>query len=551
MTADLIIDNARILTMDSARPRAEALAVRGDRIAAIGTSAEIAALRTADTAVIDAGGATVLPGFVESHIHLFSGGVMLSNLALGHLSGFDAIRAAVQAFAHANPDAPIIIGENAAFTMFGDGIAIDRHLLDRVMADRPLAFYCADHHNMWVNTRALEVAGLLHGRELSPGNQVVMAADGIATGELREFEAIEPILRLAPTGGRDLLGALAREPESVSSAERAVDLAILRRALNYCASFGITSFHNMDGNEYQLDLLGEIDAAEGLPVRARVPFRYVPGMKISDLSAAAAQRERYRSGRLRSDFVKIFMDGVIEASTGFLLEDYTGLPGHRGVAYFDDEEFAAICVEADRLGLQIAVHAIGDGAIRRTLDGYEAARRANGPRDSRHRVEHVEVVDPADIGRFAELGVICSMQPLHAPGDGRTLEPFLTYLGKDRLTHAWAWQTLHRTGARMAFSSDWSVVPLDPLLGIQAAVTRKPILPGAADEKVSLHDAIAGYTSGGAYCEFAETEKGILRSGALADIAILSGDIETVPEDEIAALTVRRTICGGVTTYEA
>ena len=243
------------------------------------------------------------------------------------------------------------------------------------------------------------------------------------------------------------------------------------------------------------------------------------------------------------------MDGVIEASTGFLIEDYNGLPGYRGTAYFEEDEFAAACIEADRLGLQIAVHAIGDGAIRRTLNGYEAARKANGARDSRHRIEHVEIVHPSDIGRFAELGVVCSMQPLHAPGDGRQLEPFLRYVGKERLVHAWAWQTLRRTGAPMAFSSDWSVVPIDPLLGIQAAVTRQPIFPGAAEERQSLHDAIAGYTTGGAFCEFAETEKGVLKPGALADITMLSGDIEAVPAEEINSLKVLRTICGGETTY--
>ncbi len=551
MTADLIIENARILTMDDTYPRAEALAVSKGRILAVGSRADVAELRAQRTKMIDAGGNTVLPGFVESHIHLFSGGVMLANLALGHLSGFDTIRNAVQAYGRANPDAHIVVGENASYAMFGEGIVIDRHLLDRVMSDRPLAFYCADHHNMWANTKALEAAGLLHGRELSSGNQVVMGADGLATGELREFEAIDPILGMAPTGGREMLGALAREPMGIGDAERAIDRDILRRALAHCASFGITSFHNMDGNAYQLELLSEINAAEGLPLRGRVPFRYVPGMAIGDLARATEQRERYRSDRLKGDFVKIFMDGVVEATTGFLLQDYNGLPGNRGTAYFEEEEFAAVCIEADRLGLQIAVHAIGDGAIRRTLNGYEAARRVNGVRDSRHRIEHVEIVHPSDIGRFAELGVVCSMQPLHAPGDGRLLEPFLNYLGKERLSHGWAWQTLRRTGAKIAFSSDWSVVPIDPLLGIQAAVTRKPIFAGAGDEKVNLHDAIAGYTTGGAYCEFAETEKGIIKPRTLADIVVLSGDIEAVSSDEIASLQVLKTICGGAITYES
>lgn len=210
-----------------------------------------------------------------------------------------------------------------------------------------------------------------------------------------------------------------------------------------------------------------------------------------------------------------------------------------------------MAIEADRLGFQIAVHAIGDAAVRATLDAYEAARRINGARDSRHRVEHIEMLDRADLPRFRELGVVASMQPTHAPGDVFPPEPYASLVGPERLRLAFAWQTLREAGARLVFASDWSVAPLDPLLGIKAAVARQRTVAGAADERQSLHDAIAGFTADGAWTEFAEATRGRLAPGLLADVVVLSGDIEAVPAEEIPSLKVAATICDGRITYRA
>lgn len=549
-TADIIIENARVLTMDPERPRAATVALKGGAILAVGERADLAGLSSPSTRRIDAGGGSVLPGFIDSHIHLFAGGAQLRSLSLAGMTGFDAVAAAIRERAAGNADPGVLVAEQAAYFLFGEGEPITRQLLDRILPDYPLALFASDHHTMWANTAALEAAGILRGRETPPGSEIVIGPDGLATGELREFEGFSPITNLTPTGGREMLGLMGQEPKSPPTPEqRATDRDIMRRGLAYCASLGITSFHNMDGNFYQLELLEEIDRADGLPVRGRVPFRMLPGMALSEFSKAVEMRGHWRSDRLKSDFVKIFMDGVIESTTADMFEDYIGTPGVSGYSFFEQDEFDAICVEADRLGLQIAVHAIGDAAVNRTLNGYEAARRANGSRESRHRIEHIEMLAPSDLPRFAELGVLASIQPTHAPGGYYPVEPILSMVGRERMMTGYAWQTIRDTGARLVFASDWPVAPLDPLLGIKTAMTRAPAFAGAPDERQTLMDSIAGFTTDGAFAEFAEDRKGVLKPGAMADLVILDGDIENAPE-RIDELKVAATICDGRITYE-
>lgn len=550
-TADLIIENARILTMDPAHPRGEAIALKDGTILAVGSRADVAEKAPSATRRIDAGGASVLPGFIDSHIHLFTGGAQLGNLSLAGVTGFDAIAAAVRARAAAEPGEGLLMVEQAAYAMFGAAEPITRHVLDRVLPGRPLAFFASDHHTMWANTAALKMAGILHGHATPAGSEVVMGADGLATGELVEFEAFAPMAALSGTGGRDALGLLGKEPSSPpSAAQRAVDRRAIEQGLAYCASLGITGFHNMDGNFYQLELMEEIERDGGMIARGRVPFRYIPGMGLADLEKAVEMRRRWNSDRLKADFVKIFMDGVVESYTAHMFDDYCGRPGVKGSSFFEQAEFDAICIEADRLGFQIAVHAIGDAAVNRTLNGYEAARRANGARDSRHRIEHIELLARADLPRFAELGVIASMQPTHAPGGAYPIEPILSMIGRERLKLGYSWQTIRDTGARLVFASDWPVAALDPLYGIKTAMTRGPIFDGAPDERQSLMDSLAGFTVDGAYTEFGEAAKGRLKPGMMADVVILSGDIEATRPKEIDALTVAATICGGQITYE-
>ena len=244
------------------------------------------------------------------------------------------------------------------------------------------------------------------------------------------------------------------------------------------------------------------------------------------------------------------MDGVIDSETAVLVDDYPDTPGWKGDALHSEARFKEIAVEADRRGLQIAVHAIGDGAVRRVLDGYEAARKANGPRDSRHRIEHIELISRQDVPRLAELGVVASVQPVHAPGAmDFPVFPTMDKIARDRWQDAYLCRDLAEAGAKLAFASDWPVADVNPLRGIQAAMTR-PTYDGARDQRIDLLDVLAAYTTGGAYAEHTEDRKGRLRAGYLADVVILSGDIEATPHDQIGAMTVAKTICGGRVVWE-
>jgi predicted amidohydrolase YtcJ len=553
LSAELIVTNARILTMDDDNPTAEALAVENGRILAVGSGAEIAALAGPATKRIDAKGGSVLPGFIESHLHMLMGAAELVQLQLFGVKGFDALSEKVRAYAAANPDRPLLVAQGADYTIISDTEPLTRHHLDRILPDRPLALVSPDHHTMWANTKALEAAGILHGRAVGAGNEIVMGDDGLAAGELRESEAMGPVSALAGESRIRLGITTGGEPDPAPTPEeRAADRAIMLRGLQYAAEHGITSFHNMDGNLYQLELLAELEAEGNLLCRARVPFHYKNFMTPDILEKASMMAERYNSDWLRSGFVKMFMDGVLDSWTAVMVEPYADRPDWVGEPLFSAEEFARVATEIDRRGLQIAVHAIGDGAVRTVLDGYEAAQKANGRRDSRHRIEHIEVTTDADVPRFAQLGVVCSMQPPHPPGSmGLPLEPTVSRIGRDRWRLAYAWRTLKDTGARVVFASDWPVSPIDPMAGIQAAMVRKPWAEGLPDHSYSLREAIAGYTVEGAYTEFAEAAKGRLKQGYLADLVVLSGDIEATDPEQLHTVRPVTTICGGRITYQA
>jgi len=550
--ADILIVNARVLTLDKGR-RCEAVAIAGNEIIFAGDNRDAKALRHGGTRVIDAQGASVLPGLIEAHMHIFSGAAELDQLHLTGVKGFAELAGKVEAYARERPQGPLLVAQGADYTILSDDERVSRHHLDRMVPDRPFMMFSPDHHTAWANTVALEKAGILKGRDVPVGSEIVMGSDGLASGELREGGAIDPV-RMLGGAGRERLGLeTGGEPSPPPSAqERAADLATMRRGLAHCARHGITSFHNMDGNLYQLELLDQIDREEGLKVRARIPFHMKNFMKLQALEKASEMHERYRSERLRSGFVKLFMDGVIDSGTAVMAEDYAVASVKNGDPLFSADHFNEIAIEADKRGLQIAVHAIGDGAVNRVLNGYEAATKANGRRDSRHRVEHIEVVLPSDITRFAALGVVASMQPPHPPGTmGLPLEPTISLIGEARWPYAYAWQTLREAGARLVFASDWPVSDINPLRGIHAAVTRKPWKKGMPEQKQSLGDAVSGYTMDGAWTEFMEDRKGRIAPGLLADIDVLSDDIDAIEPEAIDKLTPVVTICDGRITYEA
>lgn len=532
--------------MDEARPEAEAVAVRGERILAVGSAAEVDALRGPRTEVIEAGGATLLPGFFENHCHLFLGGSELGHLPLEGVTGFDAVAQAVRVFAAERAGEAMLAAQGAEYGMFGPPPT--RHDLDRILPDRPLVLMSGSHHTAWANTAALRAAGLLEGADLPPGAEVVMGADGLATGELREPPAFNPVMDLAG-GVRASLGlTTGGEPDPAPTPqERAADREILARAARHLAAQGITSAVNMDGNLYTLELLRELDEAGRLPIRVKVAFHFKPFMDLAMLDKAEAMARNWQGDRLTAGLVKMFMDGVLDGETAVTLEDYPGRPGWRGEPLFEPARLTQVAVEADRRGLQVAVHAIGDGAVRHVIDAYEAAARAQGLRDSRHRIEHIELIHPADVPRLSALGIVGSVQPPHVPGAMDVpLRPMTDRIPRHRWADAFPWRSLR---VPLAFASDWPVSDASPLRGIKAALARRPWADDLPDERVGLMPTLRAYTAGGAWASHAETRTGRLREGLLADLVLLSGDIVAITSETVDRLAVALTVMNGRVTF--
>ncbi|NNE21026.1 MAG: amidohydrolase [Rhizobiales bacterium] len=552
MLADILIVNASARTMSDKAPRAEAIAVAANRIIFVGRMSDSDRHAGPDTRIIDAGGASVLPGFVEAHMHLFGGASSLDELDLQETDGFEALKAALLEHGRSQPDADVIVGRSVNYSILGEGTRPTRQDLDRIIPDRPVFLRSGDYHNAWVNTAALEMAGVLKGHDVGPGSQIVVGEDGQATGELQEFAAMQYVsARLTPPG-RESLGLAGSEPEDISQEERQSDLALFKKGLSYCASLGITTIHNMDGNFYQCELLRDLEEAGELKCRIEVPYHFLPSEPVENIATADKMAQQYNSEMLWSGRVKMFMDGVLDAWTAVMVDDYADRQGERGTPLFTAEHFNAVSTEADRKGLQISVHAIGDGAVRMTLDGYEAAATANGKRDSRHRIEHIEVVHPADIDRFKEFGVIASMQPIHPPGNGCfPKEPTVHMIGKARWPYAYAWRTLKDAGAEVVFATDWPVSPLDPLLSIKHAMLREPWSENDPDQRLTMDETLAAYTSVGAYTCFKEDRFSRLEEGMLADIVILDGELPEHPDGSSLWPQVLMTLCDGAITYEA
>ena len=548
MQAETILTNAKVLTMDESRPRAEAVALAGGRILAVGNRAEVEALTGPATRVVDAGGRTLLPGFVESHLHLVLGGNELSQLQLGGVEGFDALARMFRAYAMQNPDLPLLMAQGAAYEILEHPVT--RADLDRVIGDRPIAMMAPDHHTVWANTAALRAAGLLQGAEMPAGHVVVMGDDGTATGELREFEAFSPVLALTGDLHLQLGIATGGEPEPWPDAEqRSKDKETVAAGLAHCARHGITSMVNMDGNRYTCVLLQEMAEEGRLTARVKVPFHFKPHMELSELERASAMTAEFTGDWVTSGFVKMFMDGVVDSRTAYMLHDYPGTT-ERGAALFAPTRFNEICAEIDRRGLQIAVHAIGDGAVRQTIDGYEAARVANGPRDSRHRIEHIELIDRADVPRLGALGITASVQPPHPPGAMDFPMSTMSHVfHRDRWKDAYLTKTLADHGAPLAFASDWPVTDVSVMRGIQAALTRKPY-EGCQDERVGLMQVLRAYTADGARAAHMEGLTGVLRAGMAGDLVLIDGDIEVIQPDRLGETGIALTISGGRVTHD-
>ncbi len=546
----MLFTQARVFTADPAQPFADAVLVRGNRIVYVGNEAEARRLADGQTRVVDAQQATLMPGLIDSHYHLFMGSAELGHIQLWDVQSMAEMREVIRQYAQEHPEAASVSCVQLRYEIVPPDAPLDRYQLDAILDDRPLIIMGYDHHNAWANTRALEVSGTLRGAVTGPNSAIVMGEDGMATGWLVEPAAYCVVLRHFEEWARTvkaLMGNRAGEPRHNLERER----RWLREGLKLTARHGITSIHNMDGDLEQAESYASMDADGELTTRVSIPYSIFPSTTLDDLQEAVQMAKRYRGEKLHAGRVKIFMDGVLEAWTALMLDDYADRPGWKGDALYSAEHFNWMAEACDRMNLQITVHAIGDAAVRRTLDGYERAQHINGQRDSRHRIEHIEVVHPDDLPRFARLGVLASIQPLHSPITfPETHEVSPERIGRDRWYRGYAWQNIRGAGARVAFGSDWPVVTPDVMAGMSAVLNRRAWDSGLPDHRQSLTDTLLSYTRDGAYFEFQEHVKGQLKAGMLADLVLLSRDLFSTPPEEIQKVRPVLTMCDGQITFE-
>jgi predicted amidohydrolase YtcJ len=537
-SADLVLHNARIHTVDPSLPEARALAVRDGRIVWLGPDQDAPRWTGPKTRVIDAAGRLVLPGFIDAHNHVRLG----SDDACVQLSGahsLEEVHLRIQAWRAAHPDAEWIEGEAFDYSAIPGRLprAVD---LDPVTGDAPAFVLSYDVHSAWLNTAALRRLGVSRDRTSLPfGEAETDPESGEPTGFVKDF-AVKGLSRDGHRALREL---------GVPWASHERQYQRLTNSLDDAIRYGITTIVEPQNSLDDLALF-ERAAVEGrLRSRLVAALFHPRGTSDADLDDFAAAADRFDGDSLCVGPLKLYIDDVVEPRTAAMLEPYTGCGHHRGETFYPPEEFADLLAKLDARGFQCFVHATGDRGIRTVLDAVEHARTVNGPRDARHQVVHVECCDPNDVPRFAELGVVACMQPRHcAPDIAGPGQDWAENVGARRWHKAWPMHSLHQAGAVLAFSSDWNVAEMDPMVGIYTAVTRRPLGGGPAwqpAETVDVRSAIHGYTMGSAYANFLDRERGSLTVGKQADFVVLSRDILSVAPEQIPGTVAEIVVVGG------
>jgi predicted amidohydrolase YtcJ len=536
--ADMVLMNARVYTVNVRQPWAEAIAISGEKILAVGSDKEIAAFRGPSTRVIDAQGKLVLPGFTDCHIHFMEGSLGLTQVNLNGSKSVAEIQKRVKQYAESHPQASWILGMGWTYPTFGPSALPDKKFLDEVVSDRPVYLRAFDGHSSWANSKALAMAGITRETPDPANGKIVRDAKGDATGALQE-SAGELVTRFTPVPTRD---------------QR---LESLRLGMREANKFGLVRVHSAGGDFEWLDLFSELRRNHQLSLRFYIAyFLDPPELKPEQIEKIEQARNAYHDNWISGGVVKTMLDGVIEAHTAAMLEPYSDDPTKIGRLFWEPAKYQAAVTELDRRGLQIFTHAIGDKAVRLALDSYQGAADANHTHDMRPRIEHIETISAQDIPRFGKLGVIASFQPLHAYPDEDTLGIWARNAGKERAQRAWVWHSIESTGGVLAFGSDWPVVTLNPWPGVQNALTRKtregdPPNGFVPQERISLEDTIKAYTLGAAFAGHRETTEGSVEAGKLADLIVLSQDLFKTAPDKIADTKVALTIIGGKVVYDA
>jgi predicted amidohydrolase YtcJ len=533
---DLIVINGHVYTGDRDELE-EAVAVRGNKVIRVGSNREIQRLRRAQTTVIDAQGGAVLPGFNDAHAHLVSGGLSLDQVKLDDATSVDEIRDTIRAWAEAHPERQWITGRGWYYQPF-NGTMPTRQMLDALVPDRPAYLVAYDGHTGWANTAALKAAGITRKTKNPAGGIIVKdPRTGEPTGALKETAMA-------------LMSKVAPQPTEEDR------LAAISAAIDEAHRLGITSVQDAGGPAGDLELYDRLRRRNQLTLRIYQALRADASLTQAGVEELEQIRTRFADDPLlKTGAVKLVADGVIEAHTAAMLEPYANR-AVKGDARFTPEQMTAIVGMLDRRGWQVMTHAIGDSAVRMTLDAYAAAARSNPlpPRGRRHRIEHIETIDPADIPRFGALGVIASFQPVHATPSPTPGDVWSTNIGDARAARGWLWNSIAKAKGPLAFGSDWPVMTFDPKMGLHVAVTRTTTegLPKGGwipTERLPLRRAIQVYTRDGAWASFDEQRNGTLTRDMLADIVVLTDDIFSAPPARLTTTEVAVTIADGKVVY--
>jgi predicted amidohydrolase YtcJ len=532
--ANLVLLNGKIWTVNDRQPRAEAVACLGSRIVAVGSNGEIRKWIGAGTEAIDMGGKLVLPGFNDAHVHFFSGGENLASVQLRDAKSEDEFRKRIAEFAAKQPAGRWITGGDWDHENWTPARLPTRQLIDAVTAGHPVFVNRLDGHMALANSQALQLAGITRDTPDPPGGTIVRDAAGEPTGVLKDaaMERMDGVDGVIPAPSED----------QIADAVRA--------AMRYAAENGVTSVQDMSAAPEILRVYQTLLARGELTVRISGHQPLATWQRL----AAVGLRADFGGEKLHIGALKGFADGSLGSTTALFFEPYLDAPNTSGLANSEmipESKMQAHILGADRAGLQVAVHAIGDKANHTVLGMYEEAARQNGARDRRFRIEHAQHLRMEDIPRFGTLHVIASMQPYHCIDDGRWAEK---RIGPERAEGTYAFRALLDSGAVLAFGSDWDVAPMQPLMGIYAAATRRT-LDGkhpngwVPEQKITVAEAIRAYTMGSAYASFDEKIKGSIEPGKLADMVVVSDDILSIPAVEIEKTRVETTVFDGKVIY--
>ena len=535
--ADLVIKNAEIVTIDKDNPRAEAVAIKGEFIIAVTSNKKINQyIGEGITKVIDAKGRLLVPGFNDAHIHFTSGGRSMMNLDFRYVHDLETIKQMVKEKVAQSKPGELIVGRGWEHETFPDKKWPTKEILDAVAPDNPVMLSRADGHSVWVNSYIIERSEITKDTPDPPNGTIVKdPVTGEPTGIFKEgarrLLKVESSVKLTPE-------------EQEERADRGLELA-----LDAARRTGVTSIQQLNGEYERFQRFKD----EG-KLTLRVTFNMAMPDDEQGLKRLDELRKRFpqENNWIRFGYLKIFIDGTLGSGTALMFEPFEDDPSTSGLPMMPYEEYERRIVAADAMGFQTGTHAIGTKGNNWVLNAIEKALEVNGKRNSRHRSEHAQILLLSDIPRFAELGVIASMQPTHCITDKRFAEK---RIGMERCKGAYAWQKFLDAGVHIAFGTDWAVEPIDPLEGLYAAVTRKDRAgePGEGwfpDQKLSMEKSIELYTIGSAYAEFMEDHKGIIKVGYFGDIVLFNNDLMTIPHEEIMTSKVDYTIVGGKIVFK-